>query len=250
MTWPTFPTATNCRSGTPVTPPSAVGPRDPEHFYIRSHELARKSIGTIPGSLIVLGCSMGNYVPVNAFSPFAIDYTVTGNDLRKLLHQIADDHQMQWYYDGGFKGTYDIKGIDNWSAACGVLIYGLIHNHLNQEALAGYSKADSIGTAKSMLEQIASWLTGPLVIFEGTPVMDNNGAPGITNSQINLVNQEMQTVFGSRADTILIQNSDDFRDSNGALDAQYSHDGLHLNRAGIDIQVAAGRAALATLGLA
>lgn len=250
MTWPAFPPSTNCRNGTPVTPPVAVGPRDPEHFYIRSHELSRKSVGTIPGSLIVLGCSMGNYVPFNTVSPFAIDYSISGNDLRKVLHQIADDHQMQWYYDGGFKGTYDIKGIGSWSNAGGVLIYGLIHNHLNQEALAGYTEAESVGTAKVMLEQIAAWLTGPLVIFEGTPVLDSNGAPGITNEQINLINQEMQTIFGSRPDTVLVQNSGSFRDAGGALDPQYSLDGLHLNRTGIDIQVAAGRAALATLGLA
>jgi len=250
MAWPTYPTAQNCRNGTtPASLPLAVGPRNLDHFTTRMAELTRKSVGSVPGMIPVLGCSMGNYVPWSRLSPYAVDYTITGNDLRKVMHQIADDHEMSWFHDGTVRGPYPVKGVNYWTQAAGIVIYGLLQNHLNQEALEGYSSADTLVSATGMLQKIAAWLTGPLVIYECTPVLANNGNPGITSANIEAINSVMQTIFLNRANTVLIQNAYKFKDSNGHLNPAYSLDGLHLNAAGIAIQIADGRAALTTLGI-
>lgn len=245
------PTATHCRNGTPFnTIPLAVGPRDPEYFYSRQHELARKAVGMEPGSILVFGSSAMNFIPVCRFSPYAIDYSISGVDIRRFMHQMADAHDMGWYYNGAVQKTLPMPSLDCWDQAGGVIIYGLVHTHLNQEAQGGYTAAESVASAQMMFEKIAAYLTGPLVIFEGTPVNEATVSVGNTNAQIDAINAVMATIFGSRANTVLVQNAYKFKDANGKLDPAYElSGGLYLNSAGVDIIVEDGRAALTSLGI-
>jgi hypothetical protein len=248
MAWPTFPTSVDCLNGTAPPPPGVIGPRDPSYFVNRMAEVSRKGYGMEDGSIVVLGCSHGNYVPFSKMTPYAVDYTIAGNDLRYAINQLAGDHTLAWTHNST-TNNYAMKGLTDLDRAGGVIIYGLIHNHINMEMSEWNNSGDMLADAELMLEQLADWLTGPLLIFEDSPVIESLASYGVTNARIDAINTMKHTIFGSRSDTYLVELNTDFKDTGGELKSAYSLDGCHLSQAGIDEVVARAKVGLTALGL-
>ena len=195
-----------------------------------------RRLNNMPDGIVgVFGDSILQATHETLISPFAVNFALGGQSLRRLHNSLLTDFPFMQ------------------SAGAGVIMCGV--NDLSNTTYYGPRNATTpdaaAGTVLLIYGFLKAYLTGKWVICHLLPCNESvTGATGY-NAQVAHVNANIQAAMaGSAASIQFVPVNPEFVDSNGQLKAAYHiGDGQHLNKAGSALLAAGIHQALVNLGI-
>lgn len=201
--------------------PSLVAPEPTAYWYTRRTYIERMQSNIPDDAVHFYGDSNTEAFCVSTVHPKAVNLAIGGESLRALMNRI----QMSAIHRAGacvvMSGLCDLANLNYYPSS---------HN-----------AAETVIYMFNILEQS---MTGKWVVCKLLPVADPSS---VSNSTINAVNAYLQSKFGGRANTAVVDANEQLAPSGQLL--YHIGDGIHLNGEGYERLRQKIAAALTGLGV-
>lgn len=229
----TWPTARDCLLGTPTGPtmnPAPGNEQDMAHFNARNALFASHNASLHDGSILFVGDSITEYMPVANASQWAYNMGISSDTCRGVLNRIAGQSVIH-------------------RAGAVVLLIGI--NDLVWEGMH-YGVPQAIADVKYMFDLLAPHMTGKWLVLGILPI--NEGIypnKTIKNADIDQVNAYLATKFAGSSVVKFLNLKPLLVDGTGNLNPAYTPagDGVHPSAAGYAVITPAISAALQQMGV-
>jgi hypothetical protein len=229
-----FPTGVDCLGGTVPTMPTLL---DGDHdslavvmpYYDRMMAVAPS------GTVVFIGHSLIQQMPVHACSPFGQNYGYGGENSRRLCIRLNRLGSASLLKRAG--------AVVLMTGFCDLFETNIYYPNGHAEAAA------TVGTIYEI--KLAPWITGKWVIIKQPPICETTiGVPGI-NAAITLMNAAIEAAMvGTSAQVAFVEVPSGLTDTDGNLKAEYHNgDGQHWSKALHDIYSPLIAAQLRALGV-
>lgn len=227
-----WPTGVNLLGGTPPSVISIPAGDGAPTGIMGAPGFSRKLNNRPDGTVWVFGDSIIQATSEGLISPFAANYALGGQSLRRLINDL---HGYAPYMSAGGAGVI-ASGVNDLS---NITYYGPRSNHQAAQMVIWMFQ-----------NKIAPWITGKWVISHLLPC--NESATGATgyNAQCLEVNNALSAAMsGSAAQIAFAPVHPDLVDGSGNLKMIYTSDGQHLNKEGCMLLGESNYEALKTLNI-